>query len=108
MKTSTTKLILTLLAAALLLLPLASCHGSRGPDAFVLPDEFDTSRNYEITFWAKNDTNQNQTAIYKRAIEEFQTQIDGLCEGVLHIVDALGEHGAFLPEHLSCVAGRGG
>ena len=73
MKTSTTKLILTLLAAALLLLPLASCHGSRGPDAFVLPDEFDTSRNYEITFWAKNDTNQNQTAIYKRAIEEFQT-----------------------------------
>ena len=73
MKTSITKLITTLLAAALLLLPLASCHGSRGPDAFVLPEEFDTSREYEITFWAKNDTNQNQTDIYNRAIEEFQT-----------------------------------
>ncbi len=72
MKKTLTKLITTLLAAALLLLPLASCHGSRGPDAFVLPTEFDTSREYEITFWAKNDTNQNQTAIYNRAIAEFE------------------------------------
>ena len=51
---------------------LASCHGSRGMDPFVIPESFDTSRNYEITFWAKNDTNKTQTDIYQSAIEEFQ------------------------------------
>lgn len=49
------------------------CHGSKGMDAFVLPEEFDTSREYEITFWAKNDTNNTQVMIYKNAIEEFET-----------------------------------
>ena len=28
--------------------------------------------NYEITFWAKNDTNKRQTDIYRQAIAEFQ------------------------------------
>lgn len=69
---STVKILLYFLAASLLLVSLSACHGSRGPDAFVLPEEFDTSRTYEITFWAKNDTNQNQTAIYNRAIEAFE------------------------------------
>ena len=30
------------------------------------------ARNYEITFWAKNDTNKTQTEIYKKAIEDFE------------------------------------
>lgn len=30
------------------------------------------NRNYEITFWAKNDTNKRQTDIYKKAIEDFE------------------------------------
>ncbi|MBP3816582.1 MAG: extracellular solute-binding protein [Firmicutes bacterium] len=51
---------------------LASCHGSRGLPEFVMPEEFDESKNYEITFWAKNDTNKNQTAIYEKAIADFQ------------------------------------
>ncbi|MBD5468378.1 MAG: extracellular solute-binding protein [Lachnospiraceae bacterium] len=37
-----------------------------------MPEEFDTSRNYTITFWAKNDTNKTQTDIYERAIAEFE------------------------------------
>ena len=49
------------------------CHGSRGMDEFVIPEEFDTTRNYEITFWAKNDTNKTQTDIYEQAIADFQT-----------------------------------
>ncbi len=53
-------------------LMLSSCHGSRGLDAFVIPEEFDTSRNYEITFWAKNDTNMTQTEIYQQAIADFE------------------------------------
>ncbi len=52
---------------------LTGCHGSRGMDEFVIPDEFDTSREYEITFWAKNDTNKTQTDIYAKAIEDFES-----------------------------------
>lgn len=54
------------------LLPLTGCHGSRGMDAFEIPEEFDTSEEYEITFWAKNDTNKTQTAIYEKAIDDFE------------------------------------
>ncbi len=63
----------SLLLAALLLLPvcLTGCHGSRGYSAFVMPEEFDASRTYEISFWAKNDTNKTQVAIYQKAIADF-------------------------------------
>ena len=57
------------LAGALL---LSGCHGSREQAAFAVPDRFDESRDYEITFWAKNDTNKTQTDIYKQAIEDFE------------------------------------
>ncbi|MBO5649251.1 MAG: carbohydrate ABC transporter substrate-binding protein [Clostridia bacterium] len=56
----------------LALLTLCSCHGSRSLPTFVMPDTFDTTRTYEITFWAKNDTNITQTRIYQKAIEDFQ------------------------------------
>ena len=51
---------------------LSGCHGQREQAAFTVPEEFDTSKNYEITFWAKNDTNVRQTDIYKQAIADFQ------------------------------------
>lgn len=51
---------------------LNGCHGREGLEAFQIPEYFDTSREYEITFWAKNDTNKTQTAIYEKAIEDFQ------------------------------------
>ena len=57
------------LAAALC---LAGCHGQREQAAFAVPDTFDETRKYEITFWAKNDTNIHQTEIYRQAIEDFQ------------------------------------
>ena len=64
---------LPLLAAALLSTALLSgCHGQREQAAFTVPEGFDTSKNYEITFWAKNDTNVRQTDIYKQAIADFQ------------------------------------
>ena len=55
-----------------LLLSLTACHGSEEAKVFEIPSEFDTSRNYEISFWAKNDTNMTQVDIYKQAIEDFQ------------------------------------
>lgn len=63
-------LLLTMLLIGTLC--LAACHGSTGMEAFALPKEFDTTRNYEITFWAKNDTNKAQTLVYKKAIEDFE------------------------------------
>ncbi len=62
-------------AAALMLcgsILLTGCHGSEGMRSFAVPEEFDLSREYEVTFWAKNDTNKNQTAIYEKAIEDFE------------------------------------
>lgn len=61
-------LLLVIMTAAV----LAGCHGSRGLPEFVVPEEFDTTKSYEITFWAKNDTNKTQTDIYRKAIADFQ------------------------------------
>lgn len=56
-----------------ILLVLAGCHGSKGREAFEIPEEFDVSREYNITFWAKNDTNKTQTDIYEQAIADFES-----------------------------------
>lgn len=66
------KALLAALLLAAMCIALTGCHGSQGMQTFAIPDEFDTSRSYEITFWAKNDTNVNQTRIYEKAIEDFQ------------------------------------
>ena len=74
------KKLLCILLTLGLLLSLSGCHGRRvlqaeehGPETQLqLPEAFDTSRNYEITFWAKNDTNMTQVNIYKEAIASFQ------------------------------------
>ena len=55
-----------------LTLSLTACHGDRESTVFLIPEGFDTSRNYEISFWAKNDTNLTQVGIYKQAIADFQ------------------------------------
>ena len=66
------KKVAPLAALVLALTMLAGCHGSRGTNAFVIPDEFDTARRFEIVFWAKNDTNVTQTRIYEKAIADFE------------------------------------
>ena len=58
------KLILSA-AAAVLALSLAGCHGSKAGSDFKMPDSFDDTEQIEIVFWAKNDTNQTQTEIYR-------------------------------------------
>ncbi len=56
----------------ILCLLLSGCHGKRDIAVFEIPEAFDTSRNYEISFWAKNDNNQNQVQIYNQAIADFE------------------------------------
>ena len=64
------KRLLPLLLLVTLL--LTACHGSQGMAEFAVPEEFDASRDYEITFWAKNDTNRTQVDIYEKAISDFE------------------------------------
>lgn len=65
--------VLAALLVAFCMIFLTGCHGSQETkEAFEVPEEFDTSRDYEITFWAKNDTNKTQVAIYEQAIEDFE------------------------------------
>lgn len=75
-KTRVMKRISAWSVRSLLLLTLAcmltGCHGSKGMQSFEIPEEFDESKQYEITFWAKNDTNKTQTAVYEKAIEDFE------------------------------------
>ena len=78
------KRVFCLILSAVLLLTLSGCHGNMVPrdaeqetlppasEIYQIPETFDTSRNYEISFWAKNDTNMTQVAIYEKAIEDFQ------------------------------------
>ncbi len=69
------KIIYILFFVFLLSLPvitLSSCHKASNIDAFQLPSEFDASKEYEISFWAKNDSNATQKNIYQRAINAFE------------------------------------
>ena len=63
---------IAVLLTFVLLLTCTGCHGSKDQKVFEIPSEFDTSRNYEISFWAKNDTNMTQVEIYEKAIADFQ------------------------------------
>ena len=66
------KKLVSFLLVVSLLFCLAGCHGSKEKTVFQMPESFDTAKNYEISFWAKNDSNATQIEIYKKAIEDFQ------------------------------------
>ena len=66
------KFVCILLLCCLVCSVLSGCHGSVERKEFTIPETFDTSRDLEITFWAKNDTNMTQVNIYKEAIADFQ------------------------------------
>ena len=74
MSMKTKRLVISALLLALSL-ALTGCHGTRSLSAFTLPDALDETKQYEVVFWAKNDTNKTQTAIYQGAIEDFESSI---------------------------------
>lgn len=63
---------LLLVSLIICLFALTGCHGSKGLVAFDVPETFDQTQQHEISFWAKNDTNLTQVAIYEDAIREFE------------------------------------
>ena len=66
------KKLLSLVLACALLLSLAGCHGVVERNVFEVPETFDTSRQYELTFWAKNESNVTQKEVYEQAIADFE------------------------------------
>lgn len=54
------------------LLGCTGCHGAVVRHTFEVPENFDTSRQYELTFWAKNESNLTQKAVYEQAIADFE------------------------------------
>ncbi len=64
--------IASLVLVLSMLLALCGCHGAAEQKVFEIPENFDTTRTYEISFWAKNDTNVTQVNIYKKAIADFE------------------------------------
>ena len=60
------------LISFLMLLCFTSCHGADESVAFKVPDEFDTNKQYEIVFWAKNENNSTQRGVYEDAIAGFE------------------------------------
>lgn len=78
------KLMLTV-SALFFVLCLTACHGSYNENSggmatdyssaltdYELPSSFDSSKNYEITFWAKSDSNATQTQLYRDTIAKFE------------------------------------
>lgn len=53
------------------LLTMTSCHGSKGRAGFTVPESFDETKEYDLVFWAKNDTNNVQKKAYQDAISRF-------------------------------------
>ena len=63
---------MALMLVFVIALTLCACHGNKEQMVFDIPESFDTSLQYEISFWAKNDTNMTQVEIYKDAIADFE------------------------------------
>ena len=82
-----TKLCIFALFVLLSVLLLASCHGTNDRPVFEIPSEFDTEQEYEITFWAKNENNETQRAVYEDAIAEFEKYYPNIHVTVKHYTD---------------------
>ena len=65
--------IALLLSVLISLLSLTACHRGKGLAEFEMPNNFNDSKKYEISFWAKNDSNTDQVNAYKQAIKDFES-----------------------------------
>lgn len=77
-------LLLSLLASTL---SLVGCHGQKILPEFSVPEEFDSQRTYEITFWSKNEKNPTQVATYQKIISNFETLYPNIKVTLVHYND---------------------
>ena len=74
-------------ALILAILFLSGCHGQRKLEPFAMPEGIDPAKEYEITFWAKNDTNKVQVEIYKQAVRDFEEIYPNIHVTIRYYVD---------------------
>jgi multiple sugar transport system substrate-binding protein len=55
MKLNFAKKIMPLICALVFGLSITGCHGKPSSSGFEIPESLDSSAEYELTFWAKND-----------------------------------------------------
>ena len=67
-----TSFLLTIVMLLPTILSLTSCHGGSTLSAFEMPESFDTNKQYEIVFWAKNESNVVQKEAYEKAVSDFE------------------------------------
>ena len=72
MKSKVLSTFLALLMISSILLSMTACHKKVSIGKFEIPTTFDETENVEITFWAKNENNQNQQKVYRNAVAEFE------------------------------------
>ena len=77
--------VLLALLGVLSIVGITSCHHVTKHNEFHVPEEFDMNKNYTISFWAKNDSDQRQIDVYKKAI--FEAIRKKLGETVLKVSD---------------------
>ncbi len=69
-------------------LSLAACHGVRQPqEEFKIDEEFNYDEKTEISFWAKNDSNNIQKEIYAKAAEDFQRLYPNVTVSIKYYTD---------------------
>ena len=64
--------LVVLISTLVCSLAFAGCHKSVSLSSLKIPNEFDSTKQYEITFWAKNENNETQRNVYAKAVEDFQ------------------------------------
>lgn len=81
------KKLLCILLTFCLCLPLFGCHGSNARKSFDIPETFDENSEYNITFWAKNENNETQRAVYEQAIADFKALYPNIHVTIKHYTD---------------------
>ena len=77
-------LILLLAISLSALFSLSSCHGAKDIVEFKSPADFDTQKQYDIVFWAKNENNSSQRSVYEQAIAEFESYYPNINVTIKH------------------------
>ena len=72
MKSKLLSTFLALLMVSSILLSMTACHGIVALPSFDIVDDFNPDEHIEITFWAKNENNQNQQKVYRDAVKTFE------------------------------------
>ena len=66
---------------------LASCHGARETVEFKIPENFNPDSEYNLVFWAKNENNSSQRAVYEDAIAGFNKLYPNISVTIKHYTD---------------------